>query len=663
MGVEKHWQGQRNLNSYLIALALACLLPVVAVSGIAVWSAGTAYKDAATARLNDTARTLANAIEGELDSRFANMSVLAQHRETPNAEPLPEPEQWALGASNNVALIPSDRVPVLRARSAAAADAALLAIRTQANVVSNVLTTGNEPRLVLAVPTPTGERGAAAFVMSTSPQELIQTLQRGKRALTDILVAVTDGNGRILARSRDADRFVGQVAPDWPRLEALGTSAGLFTAKTIEGVPIVLSFQKLAGTPGWVIIVGESTSVFDARWRDPMLKLLLGAGASVLLAVCAAIWLGGRILQPVQALARYSNAIADGKETDAAVVAPSSIREFETLRQSFARAECSLRNEKRRYRTIAETGAIVLWRRDGDGGAGLASGWEQLTGRPESEVEGQEWTSAIHPEDRPVTTAAWAAALAGSTSLDVEFRLKISDGRWLWVRSQGAPVLDQDGQIIEWVGLLEDIDERKRAQADIAHLAHHDTLTGLGNRTLFHQRLEQAAANTRLGLDSALLCLDLDLFKQVNDTLGHPVGDALLCAVADRLRGCAGNADCLVRLGGDEFAVIQSEGLQPDAAVSLGCRVVEALCAPYEIGGHQITIGASVGVTLIGDDSTDIDAYFKRADKALYRAKQDGRGRVCFHDQDEMLVGMAELAAKGKSQRQEHAREQPQMRS
>lgn len=655
MGVEKQWQRQRSLNSYLIALALACLLPVVAVSGIAVWSAGTAYRDAAVARLNDTARTLANAIEGEIAGRFANMSVLAQHRETPDSEPLPEPELWMLGADNNVALITSDRVPVLRARSNAAADAALLAMSKQTNVVSNVLTTGNQPRLVLAVPAPAGERGTAAYVMSTSPQQLIQTLQRGKRSLTDILVAVTDGNGRILARSRDADRFVGQVAPDWPKLEALGADAGLFAAKTIEGLPIVLSFQRLAGTPGWVIIVAESTSVFDARWREPMLNLLFGASLSLLIAICAAMWFGGRILQPVQALARYSNAIADGTATDAASVTPSSIQEFEILRHSFVRAESALRNEERRYRTIAETGAIVLWRRDGDGGAGLATGWEQLTGRPESEVEGQEWTNAIHPDDRPVTSAAWAEALAQDTPLDVEFRLRISDGHWLWVRSQGAPVFDADGRIIEWVGLLEDIDERKRAQADIAYLAHHDTLTGLGNRTLFRQQLELAVANVRDGRDGALLCLDLDLFKQVNDTLGHPVGDALLCVVADRLRGCVGEADCLVRLGGDEFAVIQNDSQQPDASVSLGCRIVEALCAPYEIGGQQISIGASVGVTLIGNDSSDIGTYFKRADAALYRAKQDGRGRVCFFDQVELLADMVELAKGGAAQTKDAA--------
>lgn len=226
--MEKNSQAKRGLNSYLIALALACLLPVVAVSAVAVWSAGSAYRDAAVARLNDTARTLANAIEGELSSRFANMSVLAQHREIPDPEPLPEPELWVLGADNNVALIANDRVPALRARSNA--------------------------------------------------------------------------------------------------------------------------------------------------------------------------------------------------------------------------------------------------------------------------------------------------------------------------------------------------------------------------------------------------------------------------------------ADCLVRLGGDEFAVIQNDSRQPDASVSLGCRIVEALCAPYDIGGHQISIGASVGVTLIGNDSSDIGTYFKRADAALYRAKQDGRGRVCFFDQVELLADMVELAKGGSVQ-------------
>lgn len=639
---------QRGLNSYLLALALVCFLPVVMVSAVAVWHAGMAYMNTASTRLNDTARALANAIEGELAGRFATMDVLASSWVQHHADPMPLTERLfkEFSLQGEVSLVDARHTALLKAQSLARASAAEAAIYSGSRAVSNIVVENGEPMLSLGLPVRAKDGHEAAFVWSASPNQLIQTLQRGDRSLTDILVAVTDGNGRIVARSRDAERFIGQVAPDWPKLKALKTSAGQFDALTAEGDPVVLAYQTLQETPGWVVVVGEPVSTYTARWRDPIMALLVGALAAIGLALLVAVWLGQRILQPIRVLASRSDAIAEGRPSDALPVLPSAIREFETLRVSFEKAETALRMEKRRYRAIAEVGAIVIWRRNLADGVGTATGWEQLTGRPAGEVVSQAWADGIHPEDRPLTSAAWAKAMANSTPLDVEFRLKVRNERWLWVRSQGAPVTSELGEVVEWVGVIEDIDARKRDQARIAHLAHHDALTGLANRTLFRQRLAMAAKEAAGGTQAALLCLDLDRFKLVNDTLGHPIGDALLQAIAGRLRACAVGVDCIARVGGDEFAIIQTKSAQPEAAASLGYGIVEALCEPYDLDGNTVNIGASIGITMLGDLGANIDGYLKRADEALYRAKDLGRARVCFHEQDHLLAEMGRLIAK-----------------
>ncbi len=177
-----------------------------------------------------------------------------------------------------------------------------------------------------------------------------------------------------------------------------------------------------------------------------------------------------------------------------------------------------------------------------------------------------------------------------------------------------------------WVATFDDITERRQTEAKIAYLAHHDALTGLPNRVLLHERLNQAIAQLGRGSAFALLCLDLDNFKCVNDTLGHPVGDKLLQAVADRLGSCVRETDTVARLGGDEFAIVQVDIAGPEHAGELAGRVVAALSRPYDIEGQQVTVGASVGIAVAPGDGSNWDTLLKNADMALYRAKSDGKG-------------------------------------
>ena len=192
-----------------------------------------------------------------------------------------------------------------------------------------------------------------------------------------------------------------------------------------------------------------------------------------------------------------------------------------------------------------------------------------------------------------------------------------------------------------WLTTFEDITERQRAEARIAHMAHHDALTGLPNRLLFHAKLAEALARTRRGEQAAVLCLDLDQFKAVNDTLGHPVGDALLRAVTERLR--ARRFATPTRWPG--WAATSSPSSRRASssrcdAAALAERLIDALSQPYDVDGHQVVIGTSIGIALVPGDGEDAHLLLKNADMALYRAKADGRGTLsaCFEPEMDAVL-------------------------
>ncbi len=202
--------------------------------------------------------------------------------------------------------------------------------------------------------------------------------------------------------------------------------------------------------------------------------------------------------------------------------------------------------------------------------------------------------------------------------------LELADGRFISVLRRPMA----DGGLIS---THEDITDRQRAEARIAHLAHHDVLTDLPNRALLRERLEQAVTGMRQGdRGLAILMLDLDRFKEVNDTLGHPIGDALLKVVTERLRGCVRETDTIARLGGDEFAIVQRVSDPATETVALAKRVQEVITAPFELDGHHVLVGTSIGIAVAPGDGTNPDQLMKHADLALYRAKSEGRGTYRF---------------------------------
>ena len=254
--------------------------------------------------------------------------------------------------------------------------------------------------------------------------------------------------------------------------------------------------------------------------------------------------------------------------------------------------------------------------------------YAQLTRMSAASLEGRTLLDVVRTRNLPVSPEAFVAEVVeamrqGNTNTRV---IETADGRMLRVIERPRP---EGG----WVSTLEDITEWQKAQAQIAHMARHDALTNLPNRTYFREKLEDALSRVGRGTQVAVFCLDLDRFKEVNDTLGHPVGDELLREVARRLRECVRDDDTAARLGGDEFAIVQvGRELKLAEISALATRLIETISAPFTIHGHQVLIGATLGISVAPDDGADPDQLLKNADLALYRAKGDGRGNYRFFE-------------------------------
>ena len=184
-----------------------------------------------------------------------------------------------------------------------------------------------------------------------------------------------------------------------------------------------------------------------------------------------------------------------------------------------------------------------------------------------------------------------------------------------------------------WVSTHQDITEQRQIEMRIRHLARHNSLTDLPNRLMFHEEMKAAETRIRHRQILAVLAIDLDHFKLVNDGLGHAVGDAVLKMVADRLRAACREGDMVARLGGDEFAILSGVLNRPDDAAVLAKRIVARISEPFLVDGHNIMIGASVGIAVAPGDGADTDTLLKNADLALYRAKGEGRSAFHFFEQ------------------------------
>ncbi|HYH82437.1 MAG TPA: diguanylate cyclase, partial [Longimicrobium sp.] len=293
-------------------------------------------------------------------------------------------------------------------------------------------------------------------------------------------------------------------------------------------------------------------------------------------------------------------------------------------------ADALLRSEER-LRQIAENSSELFWLLEAGGRvAYLSPAFDRMWAVPRARVyaDPQAAFDSVHPDDRGRVRAMWDDAYGGRPAEAVH-RVNGPDGAERWLRTRAVPVYDADGVVYRVAGVSADVSRQKRMEAQLQHDAFHDPLTRLPNRALFQDRLHHALDLFRRHADRAfaVMVVDLDRFKRVNDSFGHAAGDALLAAVADRLRACLREGDTVARFGGDEFALLLDGVPGAPAALRGAARIQAALEAPFAVEGHELIVTSSIGMALSGDD-TDPDALVRRADTAMYRAKERG-GDCC----------------------------------
>lgn len=326
------------------------------------------------------------------------------------------------------------------------------------------------------------------------------------------------------------------------------------------------------------------------------------------------------------------------------------LRERDRATESERRAaEAELRRREERFSLAVAGSRDAIWDWDLESGCiHYSDHWKEMLGCADQEVreDPEEWFRRILPRDLPQFRRALDAHIAGATEhLEIEMEMRRDDGETRWVLCRAAAVRDGQRHATRLAGSLADITDLKNAETDLRRAALHDRLTGLANRTLLADRIRQALARAHRdpNYHFALLFFDFDRFKLVNDSLGHPVGDALLIGIARRLQNEIRPVDTAARFGGDEFVVMLDGTADLAEAERSAQQLLDACARPHRVHGHEVVSTASIGVVSSEMGYTDPDAMLRDADSALYQAKAGGRARYCVFDSHMHNVAMERL--------------------
>jgi diguanylate cyclase (GGDEF)-like protein/PAS domain S-box-containing protein len=353
-------------------------------------------------------------------------------------------------------------------------------------------------------------------------------------------------------------------------------------------------------------------------------------------------------------------AIAVGAVVALAVVVGSGVALLRRLQGSAATLERRTREVEEasaRLRLLVEhvPAAVYIDMADPDvsDGGRLAYMSPQVSGilgyRPDELVEDPElWPSRIHPDDRDAALGAYADHWRTGEPLQAEYRMLARDGAEVWVRDEAYAIPDDPSGRQVSQGLLIDTTDRKRLESRLIHDALHDPLTGLANRVLLRDHLERALARQGRTIGTvALLFVDLDDFKRVNDTYGHATGDEILVQVATRLIGAVRAEDVVGRQSGDEFAIVLGQVRGPDEAIASAERIHAELRRPMQLGASSIPVGGSIGIALAAGRGVTAEELLTQADSAMYAAKASGKGRHAVYEPRMPIRTWSELEAAG----------------
>ena len=430
-----------------------------------------------------------------------------------------------------------------------------------------------------------------------------QQIYNSITSLDNLSLLFLRGDGTVILRFPDEKGFASaQMPAESPWYKLVSQGGGNYRSPgPFDGQARLIAVRPLRNYP-LVINVGVSEVAALASWRNH--AIFIGVG-SLLALICS-----------ISLLKILSNKIHLLIESKAA-----SVRASRELERANAKGNAALNNMSHGLCMFGADEKLVIFN----------PRFAEIYGVPPDKIE---------PGMTPRELMARLSASGEVADVDPEGTLalqknfvrdgeaglaitRLTDGRSISISHRPLP----DGG---FVAIFEDITERLLAEEKIRHLAHYDALTDLPNRVSFYERMEAALSRLRRSETIAVLSLDLDHFKAVNDTLGHPIGDRLLQAAAERMRSCVRGQDIVARLGGDEFAIVQVPSEKPLDITALASRLIEVVRSPYDIEGHQVVVGVSVGIAIAPSDGREPDELMKNADLALYRAKADGGGVYRF---------------------------------
>ncbi len=295
------------------------------------------------------------------------------------------------------------------------------------------------------------------------------------------------------------------------------------------------------------------------------------------------------------------------------------------------RAERALRESEERFRSIVETTTEWIWAIDLEGRVTYSNpAVNEVLGYRVDQILGVNTFDLMHEETHLAVADRFQRAKAKQVGwTDVVLQMRHRNGSWRYLECNGVPHFDREGRLVGFRGTDRDVTDRRRNEERMQYQAFHDPLTDLPNRTLFRDRLAVALAHDRKnGSGISVFFLDLDHFKRINDTLGHDVGDRLLCEVGRRLLLCVETTDTVARVGGDEFTLLMPHVSNAEAATSVGHTILKAMAAPFNIDGQQLYVTTSIGIAISPHDGVTADALLKASDGAMYRAKELGRNTL-----------------------------------